>query len=542
MSSANDPARADATTATVGPPPPSDAQWLAPSQKVAWGDGWGVGNGIDVVSGSYTASPFDSVEPESSPSKLSFSAEERHLLIEDHTASSYESLVSAVAMADVLNLSPVDFRLGAGVEWTKFVRASGFHATFLVWYRSLSNVREVDVRRFLLKKSAKDLALKDLAAFRRQYGDYFVDQLLVGSSFAAVVTVQTQNTSAMKSVRSFLKGTATSKLDASLAFEVDKELAAQRVQIDAFIRTNGVEGHDATGKDPQPSSQNLHSFHEVVASLEWFKRHTAPTPLGVHIRHYSFLEDLENLPRMLPISKHAFDEISDIRRLVFSCRTLCDALPGDEYDDGSLIQLRVEVDHLVGNCVNDQSKFPYSSDVRATRRGELQELITRLAKIVKVYTIFSHVLAHRVGEPLERQTEHRDLWSYGLTTLHSTEDVVIKEGPTLEVEPPAIQFFSKPTTAHLTVPEGQHVVGWQVHQASEHVTWRRQSAIILGRNPTFSCLAKRSGALSSRVIRIVLFVVEDNPIFQMLYDRGEKSDETFLNSKDAERLQQLKLM
>ncbi|XP_065846778.1 uncharacterized protein [Oscarella lobularis] len=419
---------------------------------VHWFPGMELGFGFDVLTGEVKPSPFEKIvigESRSSPiqvavgSSSSKSTQETFGFVE-----SSQDVEKELSVSTSLSFGLGSFSASFSTEISHHVKFS-HHAVTAIRKKTVTSDSYEMLADFDLKEEAKALLKqKDMKAFRKLYGDYFVAGLKRGSSFRAYYRCNASSKEELWKVKASLEA---SYLSATLKNETDVSDGSKSSSssISSSYTMSGVEG------TYQPSASTLEDvdkgLEHVNKALEYFSANEKGAPFLAILRHYAFLNP--EVEACVPVTPTAFQEMKEIAQHVFELEQMLKS---------SLTPaVQKNVQDYLNTFARNRHALAIDESKRATLLKKFREITDSLGNVRLRRKFLSMVGA--AEQPDEK--EYGDTVQCGFFPKSPLPEQIKADiqGFTLEVQDKN-QNASNPL--YFFDPE-KIVVGWRVHQSGK---------------------------------------------------------------------------
>ncbi|WP_035800048.1 hypothetical protein [Crocosphaera chwakensis] len=431
--------------------------------NIPWTDGFTLGSGVDVITGSLLGSALKSFMPNLNPIKTS---SESYRFISDDSSLNLEIGASASGSYNFNNV-----KISASTEFLTQIKYSETSITLIAEYSSLFGYSDQPVN-YELTEQAKQLATNP-AQFRQTYGDYFIADSQRGSRFLAVYVCETSSAESLVEFKASLGAEVPEVFSAEGSSRFMRAASEHHVSISTYLYLEGYTGTAPSGPwSPQT----------ILDALKWFKANEKGENMKAELKHYSTI--IPGYPRTIPVDPRIFVELSLLYSQLWDIRARYDSLP-KYYQD----QYKVPFNTLNLGIVSNQDTLVTNPTLRKSYQQQAQILKADLDDVAARMDFYFEVQESLKNNP-EPPANHKineskgvNKWMYGLDQYLKSDAVVIhknqynfKKGVKIGHSHHTFEFG--PDSRFL-------IVGWEVvsnRTDGHNGSWRKTVSQIILRN------------------------------------------------------------
>ena len=428
--------------------------------NIPWTDGFTLGSGVDVITGSLLGSALKSFTPSLNPIKTSH---ESYRFISDDSSLNLEIGASASGSYNFNNV-----KITASTEFLTQIKYSETSITLIAEYSSLFGYSDQPTH-YELTAKAQELATNP-AQFRQIYGDYFIADSQRGSRFLAVYVCETSSAESLVEFKASLGAEVPEVFSAEGSTRFMQAASKHKVSISTYVYLEGYTGIAPSGPwNPQT----------ILDALKWFKANEKGENMKAELKHYSTI--IPGYPRTIPINPQIFVELSLLYTQLWDIRARYDSLP-KSYQD----QYKVPFNTLNLGIVSNQDTLVENPILRKSYQQQAQILKADLDDVVARMDFYFAVKKSLQDNPEPHQnqkineTTGVNKWLYGFDRYLKSDAVVInhvvynsRKGPRPSHRQLSFEFG--PDSRYL-------IVGWEmisIRTDGHNGSWRKTVPQIL---------------------------------------------------------------
>ncbi|MBQ0055463.1 MAG: hypothetical protein KBS54_04880 [Synergistaceae bacterium] len=272
-------------------------------------------------------------------------------------------------------------------SWANSTKFSETTTTLRIKYTRVSN-EYLDGTNVKLTADAEKALNKDTsagkAAFRREYGDYYLAGCQIGAQCVATLSITASNKQDITTIQNVLQGTiGPVKLDNEFKNKLTQALGRTRIKYSC----NLVGGEDIPLPKPKSGNGGAEMVSNIVENVNAYMKGVNVSNMAVincHFKHISTLTD--RFPAAMPASKDYFAKEGRLYNLLWSMQArsnVIDGLDNDifaSYEKQKFTGKYTEFQRRI-NSIADESEMisNIDSNVREAQNmlGEMQAVIDR---------------------------------------------------------------------------------------------------------------------------------------------------------------------
>ncbi len=373
---------------------------------LGWTEGFRLGEGIDAVTGSQTAS---ALQPFTIQQKTVKSSQEHYRFVQNDSAYNEEVEASASGKYNIEGI-----QVSASTKYLQEVKYSEVAITLLATYEVIYNGYD-EASEYQFTEAAKGL-LAEPARFRSAFGDYFLAGYQRGSRFLGVYACQATSAEKMIEFQASFGAETPDVFSAEGSTRFLSAASAHNINITCDLFMEGYEGAGPVGPwTPE----------KIMEALNWFKANATGTPLRAKLRHYSTLDP--NYPHTVDIAPDVFVELRQLYTRVWDVRARYHSCPA-QYQ----AQLTNDFTALDAGVTSKQGILATDQAQRLQYQQQADSLLSKLNDVMDRMDFYFKVTAAVRTEPAKganiEEGTGQQTWLYGYSvytkspavTIHST--------------------------------------------------------------------------------------------------------------------------
>ncbi|KZV78870.1 hypothetical protein EXIGLDRAFT_498282 [Exidia glandulosa HHB12029] len=270
----------------------------------------------------------------------------------------------------------------------------------------------------LTPHAVETLELRGASAFRELFGDYFVSEVQVGSSFEAVLTYMCATPGARTALIQRLQTVIEARSESNSSIPVFLPLI-QEGRISLHIVMKGVRFGRNIGNSVTIRTDIAHSVgvaDQIRVHLESFNQRILPTSVAAYLRSYTAIVGGAQISPTLPVPLRVFGELEQLRRLLRGCfvtsGTLLSFGPNETQQH---LQMRIRA--LQENSSMLQPQLASQGDLRQSLLHEARDVGNEISRFNLAYDIWRQCYYFRKSPANRRAATSTPgvTWRIGIT-------------------------------------------------------------------------------------------------------------------------------
>ncbi len=426
---------------------------------IPWNASWDIGSGIDAITGGMAiASAIKPSPVERAPINQAFYSGR---LIRNESQFAQELDVNLNAK---FNIGSVD--VTASTKYLQKISYSELSLTIVVRYKTAPDAYDL-MKAPELTAEAREL-LADPAAFRKRYGDYFVEGARRTSEFIAIYNLYAKSSEKVREFEASI-GVVSTLLTAEGTTRLKDLAKKNELTINCSV--------DYVGITEQPTLIP-NTPDEIRDALEWFKDHNEGVRETARLVHFSRFSTA--YPTTVDVPPDVFVDLHMLYRSLWLVRAYHTALPKvykDRFAD-DVIALQLDI-------TTNKPTLPHDSEQRQALAARASDLRADLEEVIERRDFFELVKQTIAEEPKKDATQSaarsQYTWTYGYASYPGSLAVTIS--PIQRDYKETARAGWRQDTLELHAREGVKIVGWEVRSNWRDNTngqWWKVSDKILG--------------------------------------------------------------
>ena len=279
--------------------------------------------------------------------------------------------------------------------------------------------RELKVANCELREQAKNLLNTDPASFRNKYGDYFVDAYQYGGVYNAFITITTETSEQLDSLKVSLEaslngqtekeGDAKYDFKTNLGSEIKTALSRSGAQINVRIKTLGA-GDSTPESKVVPDNGNYSAIDSVLSQLTTFRNKLAGSftpqsyaPITVRMRRYATLDEAASkIPETIPVTVDQRKSIENFNREILAMRgqyNFIDGIPQSNIQRSVVNSYKSRVDDIIKTITIEGNAFYEKFSLLNETMTKARNLKNELKALGDRYLFYRKLIIAQNNEP-----------------------------------------------------------------------------------------------------------------------------------------------
>lgn len=371
---------------------------------LTWLEAFRLGEGIDAVTGSQTASALQPFTPQQRTVK---SSQEHYRFVQSDSAYNQEVEASVSGKYNIEGIT-----VSASSKYLEKVKYSELTSTLLASYEVDYNGYD-ESNDYQFTDAAKGL-LSEPDKFRGAFGDYFIAGYQRGARFMAVYACQATTAEKMIEFQASFGAEAPDVFSAEGSARFLSAASSHNISITCDLFMEGYEG---------VGPQGPWTPEKIMEALNWFKANATGTPLRTKLKHYSTLAP--TYPHAVDIAPDVFVELRRLYTKVWDVRSHYHSCPANYQS-----QFTNDYEALDAGVTANQSILPTDPAQRLKYEQLADSLLSGMNDVMDRMDFYFKVLNVVKTEPAKGTTieegQGQQTWLYGFNTYTKSQAVSIQ--------------------------------------------------------------------------------------------------------------------